>query len=326
MAGRMVGYPRGMKRECEVRSLPPGFAAVAFVAVLLFACLAALAPSAHAAIYWTDGDSGTIGRANLKGANVGKNFIRGLVAPNGLDVARRHLYWSDSIKGTIGRARLNGSGVNESFLRFPDRFRPYDVAVGARHIYWPSPATGLRLIGRARIDGTRRQLRFLTTHQDAGTFSVAATSRHIYWTTNIREGFDEGVDSIGRANLDGTGVKTKLISLPHGHPGEIAVHGRYIYWTSPSMPGGEAISRARLDGTGVRRRFITVGKGGDQRGIAGLAVAGNHIYWTTVSNTLPGTIGRVNLDGTGLRRNFIRTGGEPAEVAVVAGPPHHGLG
>jgi hypothetical protein len=306
-----------MKRGLEVHSFTSGLAAVAFLAVLLFACLVALVPSAHAAIYWTDSDSGTIGRADLKGTNVGKNFIRGLVTPNGLDIAGRHLYWSDQIKGTIGRARLNGSGVNKAFLRFPDRFQPYDVTVGARHIYWPSPASGLRLIGRARIDGTRRQLRFLTTHQDSGTFSVAATGRHIYWTTNIEEIFFDGVDSIGRANLDGTGVKTKLISLPRGHPGEIAVHGRYIYWTSPSMPGGEAISRARLDGTGVRRRFITVGKEGDQRGIAGLAVAGNHIYWTTVSNTLPGTIGRVNLDGTGVRRNFIRTGGEPADVAVV---------
>ena len=302
---------RGMKREFAVHSLRSGFAAVAFLALLLVSALAAFAPAANAQIYWSDLASGNIGRANLNGAKVNKRFIEGPVTPAGLTVAGRHIYWADSNRDTIGRARLDGSGVNESLVQVPDPFTPYDVAVNGRYIYWPNAST---FIGRAKLNGTGVQPKFITTSPHGSTFSVAVNARHLFWTTNVQEYFwPDSLDTIGRANPDGSGVRRKLANLRHTGPDSIAVRGRYMYWVSEQR---NAISRARLDGTGLRLWFIR-NIGGSFRSPRGIAVEGNHIYWTNVSNTAPGTIGRANLDGSGVRRSFIKTGGRPWDVAVV---------
>jgi hypothetical protein len=283
---------------------------VAFLAVLLVAGLA-FTPTADARIYWSDLDTGNIGRANLNGAGINRHFIRGPVTPAGLTVAGRHIYWADSNRDTIGRARLDGSGVNESLVRVPDPFTPYDVAVNARYIYWPNAAT---FIGRAKLNGSGVQPKFITTSPHGSTFSVAVNTRRLFWTTNVQEYFwPNSLDMIGRANPDGSGVKRKLANLHHSGPDSIAVRGRYMYWVSETR---NSISRARLDGTGVQLWFIR-NIGGSVRSPRGITVEGNHIYWTNVSNTEPGTIGRANLDGSGVRRSFIKTGGGPWDVAVV---------
>jgi Low-density lipoprotein receptor repeat class B len=48
--------------------------------------------------------------------------------------------------------------------------------------------------------------------------------RHIYWS-------DEGSDTVGRANIDGTGVNQSFItgaSVPNG----LAVDTGHVYWTN----------------------------------------------------------------------------------------------
>ncbi|MFN8159856.1 MAG: hypothetical protein U0R52_02260 [Solirubrobacterales bacterium] len=307
----------GGKYGLGPRPLPRAVAAAsALLASLALLGLAAAAPPAHAKVYWADLTTGNIGRSGLDGRHVERAFIRGAVTPVGLTVAGGRLYWADANRDTIGRARLDGKGVRRSLLAIPDPWTPYDVAVDARHIYWPN---GGSLIGRARIDGTRAQPRFVKTSPHGSTFQVAVNRRHLYWTTNVEEVFyPDEVDSIGRADPTGKGIRKNFIDSPSG-PYGIAVHGRYIYWTNQST---NTISRARRDGTGLRRKFITTGPGNPR----GIAVAGGHIYWTNVSNTAPGTIGRANLDGSRVHRSFIRTGGRPWDVAVVPGVPHHGRG
>lgn len=252
------------------RSLSSGFAAVlALLAALLVSALA-LAPRAGAHIYWTNGTTGNIGRANLHGKDVNKHFISGAVTPVGLAVAGRHIYWADTNTETIGRASLNGRGVNQNFLRIHAPFSPQDVAVDAGHIYWPS---GGMFVARAKINGKGAQPKFIKTTSIGFTSGVAVNTRHVYWTTNVEEKFHKGkIDTIGRARSDGTGVKSRFINSRHSGPSNIAVNGRYIYWTSEVT---NTISRARLNGTGgVRRRFITTGKGSSPRGIA---VGAGHI-------------------------------------------------
>jgi hypothetical protein len=83
--------------------------------------------------------------------------------------------------------------------------------------------------------------------------------------------------TIGRANLDGTGVNRRFITGVTNGCG-IAVVGGHIYWTNSGFADSRhvrnAIGRANLDGTGVNQRFIrTVG------GPCGLAVYHGHIYW-----------------------------------------------
>jgi virginiamycin B lyase len=128
---------------------------------------------------------------------------------------------------------------------------------------------------------------------------VAVPARaYVYWA-------NAGSDSIGRANLDGSGADQSFITGATGNPVGVAVGGGHIYWT-----GNDTIGRANLDGSGVKNDFITVG--GEPWGIA---VDGAHIYWANKGN---GTIGRANLDGTGVNPSFITGASSPFGVAVDA--------
>jgi virginiamycin B lyase len=131
---------------------------------------------------------------------------------------------------------------------------------------------------------------------------VVFDSQHIYWANDY---------SIGRANLDGTGVNQQFISVPNGPKGVagLAVTARYIYWTNED---GGAIGRADLDGTGVNQRFIT-----GAIGPTDLAAGSGYIYWTNPST---GTIGRADIDGTAADQRFITVQpGRPFGVTLIPG-------
>ena len=130
---------------------------------------------------------------------------------------------------------------------------------------------------------------------------MAVDGQHIYWTNNQR-------DTIGRANLDGSGVDQSFITGASGPEG-LAVDGQHIYWTNAL---DDTIGRANLDGSGVDQSFIT-GAGF----MFGVAVDGQHIYWTDYNDlTDSGTIGRANLDGSGANQSFITGLDFPQGVAV----------
>lgn len=69
---------------------------------------------------------------------------------------------------------------------------------------------------------------------------------HVYWP-NFYSG------TIGRANLDGTGVDQSFISGA-SFPTGVAVDAGHVYWSNPLS---DTIGRANLDGTGVDPSFIT---------------------------------------------------------------------
>ena len=135
------------------------------------------------------------------------------------------------------------------------------------------------------------------------------------------------IDTIGRANLDGTDVDQGFITDSGAQFG-VAVDGEHVYWTR-SLAG--TIGRANLDGTDTDQTFDHRGQRsgrsrdrrpahllGQQRhqhdrprqprrhradqsfitganAPLGVAVDGQHVYW---ANTGTDTIGRANLDGT----------------------------
>ena len=116
----------------------------------------------------------------------------------------------------------------------------------------------------------------------------------VYWG-------DQGTHSIGRANLDGTGVQQSFIS-GIDRPTAVAVDKHYIYWADQTT---ETIGRANLDGTGVDPDFIqgtsvypSVPFGNWP--VTGLAVA-DHLFWSvdTPSSDVgdPAYVGRSALDG-----------------------------
>jgi virginiamycin B lyase len=109
---------------------------------------------------------------------------------------------------------------------------------------------------------------------------VGSAEAHVYWTNNAAA-------TIGRANLDGTGVNQGLVSGGF-NPCGVAVDGAHVYWGNI---GAGTIGRASLDGSGANQSFV-----GGQVGPCGVAVDGAHVYW---ADTNGAAIGRANLDGSG---------------------------
>ena len=140
---------------------------------------------------------------------------------------------------------------------------------------------------------------------------VQSASAFVYWA-------DRSGESIGRANLDGTGVNEQFITkgfLPrdiNGGPTGIAVDDRYIYFSGGSSIDDIGwIRRANLDGTKVDKSFIPLVEAGN------LAVDGEHIYWADRVSFYEWGIGRASLDGSGVDRRFISgTDGYVYDVAV----------
>ena len=209
-------------------------------------------------VYWTH-ESG-IGRANLDGSGVDQSFI-GLEASDsaisGIAVDASHIYWTH--ESGIGRANLDGSGVDQSFIGDvrPNR----GLAIDAQYLYWlayycVAPGQCGDALGRANLDGSDVQESFIagpTTpeiHGDVWT-DVAVDGAHIYATK-----YDYGGDgSIGRANLDGTGLNLGFFSGAGSLPGGVAVDAGHIYWTHRTIddePAGSATASRTQRQTGKR--------------------------------------------------------------------------
>ena len=75
---------------------------------------------------------------------------------------------------------------------------------------------------------------------------MAVDAGHLYWTKF-------NANTIGRANLDGTGADESFITGASG-PRGVAADGSHLYWTN--LNAGR-IGRANLDGTGANQSFIT---------------------------------------------------------------------
>src|SRR5215212_11101813 len=102
------------------------------------------------------------------------------------------VYFPQTGLGTIGRANLNGTGVNLTFISGLDQ--PQGMAVDSAHIYWVTP---LATVARASLDGTGVNQRFISTAVPAT--GVAVDGAYVYWSNS-------GLNTIGRADLDGTGA------------------------------------------------------------------------------------------------------------------------
>ncbi len=232
-----------------------------------------------------------------------------------------HLFWANYIGGSIGRANLNGTGVDEAFVGAGDG--PCGVAVYGGHIYWGEEHG--EAIGRANLNGTGVDLNFISAGVSAvaaaaggGPCGVAVYGGNIYWTDCCGSG-----DSIGRANLSGTGVEPKFITGLYepagGGPEGVAVGAGHIYWAnwSFSVPM-TTIGRANLDGTHVDQKFVT---GANNPGM--VSIGAGHLDWTnsgpwTSGQIVHTTIGRANLDGTDVDENFI-TGTDDSVGLVIYG-------
>jgi virginiamycin B lyase len=266
--------------------------------VLALVLLVAFAPGAGAYIYWANGATNTIGRANLDGSGVNNSFVAGAMSPCGVAVDAGYVYWAQSTSGPggVGRASLSTQGAQNSFVIGKDPL-PCGVAVDAGHVYWDNYI--VKAIARANIDGGEPSQEFIDPAGENPQMP-AVDAGHVYWV-------NKSGHSIGRANLDGSNI-VELVKTENAPVG-VAVDAAHVYWAEP----GGWIGRATLTGSEPQPHFISGGG-------CGVAVDATHIYWGTYG----GWIGRANLDGTGVEPNFVATSGKTCGVAVDAGAPAGG--
>jgi DNA-binding beta-propeller fold protein YncE len=272
-------------------------------------CLAvATQAAAESKIYWIEGTSDALQRANLNGSNI-EVVTDGLSeSPQtiAIDGAGEKMYWlfSSFNGGEIRRANLDGSEI-ETVVS--DLDIPFGSAlhVTSGKMYWVAE-TGMdiqgfsiRTIQRANLDGTG--LETLPTEFTAlDGIALDGAGGKIYVTASL---FPDGGSVIQRTNLDGSGVETlvtfdfdldrPLIAAAQDIALDLA--GGKIYWTY-NFQSLSIIQRANLDGNGVKTIVSFVSTDDGTEDIA-LDPAGGKIYWIPFQVGNPG-VRRANLNGS----------------------------
>src|SRR5579884_2501959 len=254
------------------------------LAVLLIIAVPAT-PAAADTLLWTEcnnfGPGGDIQRANLDGSGQATVIPR-LDGPTGIafNPADGMMYWAqgddNTDTGTIHRANLNGTGIQQivSGQLFTTGLAVDPVG---GHVFWRTHSSANDPFGddirRANLDGSNRQTVVHSPSMEGnGNLALDLANGAIYYADYL-----DGL--IRRANLDGTGQPTTLIS---GLAGPVGValdvpHGK-LYWADF---GANAIYQANLDGSD--QLFLISASA--PSGLA-LDLAAGKIYWTDASGNV----------------------------------------
>ena len=232
-------------------------------------------------MYWTDGGTEKIQRANLDGSGV-EDLVTGLSSPRGiaLDLGAGKMYWTDSDTGKIQRANLDGSGV-EDLVTGLSGPRGIALDLGAGKMYWTDWDT--EKIQRANLDGSGVE-DLVTGLSSPRGIALDLGAGKMYWT-------DWDTGKIQRANLDGSGVEDLVTGLSSPSCVALDLGTGKMYWADW---GTEKIQRANLDGSGVED-LVASGLSAPL-GLA-LDLGAGKMYWTDGGTE---KIQRANLDGSGV--------------------------
>lgn len=222
------------------------------------------------------------------------------------------IFWVNTDNNSIGAANLGTShatDVHQLFIRGLGPVAEGVVAGPHNYLYWSdSPNNRISRAhlfyrhGRLHVQVTRN---FITgADQPEG---VAVYGGYIYWINH------DIAASIGRANLNGTGVNESFVPSEASsglsdinYATGLTVTASYIYWADTNQ---NSIARASTATGGDVQQFIT--------GLSaprGVAVSGPYIYWANDLDN--GTIGRANLDGSDVNNDFISGALGPCMLTV----------
>jgi hypothetical protein len=210
-------------------------------------------------IYWVDAQAGWVGHSGIDGSNANNTYIQDSRTTAALAADSQYVFWTNSSQGAMYRANPDGTGKitfltglgtvpgmtdvlgklywgsgatlytsptttasRSTLLTVPAPSGGATpnllyVAVGNGFIYWSDAANNT--IGRAslaNLSGTVND-RFITGASDPQ--GVAVDARYIYWSNSGQGGTATDRNTIGRANVDGTGVNQRFItgaSIPYG--------------------------------------------------------------------------------------------------------------
>jgi hypothetical protein len=134
----------------------------------------------------------------------------------------------------------------------------FNAAAANAYIYWTVSGVsgnGGTMLGRADLDASGITHSFVSGLSDPSV--IAVDGSYIYWS-------NYATNSIGRANLNGTGSDPSWIPNVSPPASGLAVDGSYIYWTD----GRRYVGRATIGGDDINEQFIDVGAGSDPEGLA----------------------------------------------------------
>ena len=249
-------------------------------------------------LYWTNPNVASIGEANLDGTPRARAS----------SAERAHRGHRDRRPATsTGRTKAPTRSAARTSTG-PGRTELHRDGAGTRS---GSPSTGSTSTGPTRA-AARSAGRTSTGRARTRASSAAptvrrawrSTARHVYWT-------NQGGNTIGRANLDGTRPGQDFITAPPPPSGWPST-GEHLYWANAA---GDTIGRADIDGTGVDESFI-----GGAGLPTGVAVDGQHVFWTNLERQHDRQGGP---DGGNPDQSFVTGAFDPFGLAVltVPGPP-----
>jgi hypothetical protein len=252
-------------------------------------------------MYWTDGLTDTVFRADLDGGNVEPLAVdkSGFLVNIALDVTNERVYWTNPAGDTVLRTGFGGGDVQPVVSPDPLTNRPYGLAIDSHHekLYWSETGDfGGGPILRSNLDGSQREP-FVPIQTGSPYFmALDASAGWLYWTA---VGNDVGAGAgFFRARLDGSGIEP-LIDDQSGDSLALDLVERKMLWTTDT-----ALHRSNLDGSAIETLFETPGS-------RARAVA--------IDTTLPGDADGdrlVDLDDFGiLKANF-----GPGAAAAVPEP------
>jgi hypothetical protein len=198
-------------------------------------------------VYIASSGGGWISRVNLDGTGYIQQFITHTSFSREVAVDSEHIYWLTSGK-TIGRANLDGSGVDDTFITGVTAYA--GLAVDGQYVYWSNPTAGT--IGRANLNGSGADSSFITglstlgPSSAAGVRGLALDFGHIYWANyySCTGGSPPCAGgTIGRANLDGTGVQDDFFTASPvggvgcGHGPGVRCGPTTVAVSGPTQPG-----------------------------------------------------------------------------------------
>jgi RHS repeat-associated protein len=189
-------------------------------------------------VYWTNFNSGTIGRAAKAGSGVNQSFIVSGAYPWSVEVRGAYVYWSNYLLGSgasgdkIGRADVGGTNVNTAFVTGASG--PRGIVTDGTYLYWANHTPNT--VGRSLLNGTGVSQSFVVSASTATAdllrpAGLAVTGSHVLWSNS-------DVPKVGRAVL--TGVVDQLTIFLDGqeivnNPGSATVVSAARYYSGSGL-------------------------------------------------------------------------------------------
>ncbi|MEM9680422.1 MAG: gliding motility-associated C-terminal domain-containing protein [Bacteroidota bacterium] len=219
-------------------------------------------------LYWVEGGTGTIWRANSDGSDMTK--IIDLTTNNlntiELDFKNQQILFTITNDGTIKSADLDGTNI-QNVVTDVGNIQGIAYDANCDKLYWTDFGEGKVL--RANIDGTNKET-LLTTNTKPFDIVLDVYNRHLFFTDRLSE-------SIYKANLDGSNLQV-IVATP-GVKGSLSIDllNSRLYWVNNDL---ELVQSANLDGSNI----TTMAMGTNTQHLAGISVENTSQSFTNLPN------------------------------------------